>query len=222
MEEPKPPEVAAMRRGNVAPIRMPCARRLSVFVLVVCHAVLTHPALARTVRDYTGGVTLATEGGLPGGPCLSIRGRVTAPEFFAGLKRRETARGIEFRRGANAVESYPEELSVRIWIREFPCHVGLTEASPLLTTPEEMSSLQFKGFWKRGMEMRSVEGLALRAFYRRKEQPTALVGLPVTIQRDTWVYDLTVVSKGVPLTDHLILEIFTKDGLRWARVSAQL
>lgn len=197
-------------------------RPLTVLVLVTCHAALSHAALARTVRDYTDGVTLVTEGGPPGGPCLSIRGRVTAPDFFVGLKRRETARGIEFRRGANAVESFPEELSVRIWIREFPCHVGLTEVSPLLATPEGMSSLQFKAYWKRGMEMRSVDGLTLRTFYRRKEQPTTLVGVPVTIQRDTWIYNLTVSSQGVPLTDHLILEIFTKDGLRWARVSAQL
>jgi hypothetical protein len=206
------------------PVRVPMSRvrLLFVFVLIAGCAAVSHMALARTVRDYTGGVTLVTEGGPPGGPCLSIRGRVTAPDFFAGLKRRETARGIEFRRGGNAVESFPEELSVRIWIREFPCHVGLTEVSPLLATPEGMSSLQFKAYWKRGMEMRSVDGLALRTFYRRKEQPTTLVGAPVTIQRDTWVYNLTVSSQGVPLTDHLILEIFTKDGLRWARVSAQL
>jgi len=195
---------------------------LSFFVLAALSAVLPHVAVAKTVRDYTGGVTLATEGGLPGGPCLSIRGRVTAPEFFTGLKRHETARGIEFHRGADVAKFFPEELSVRIWIREFPCHVGLTAVSPLLATPEEMSSLHFEAFWKRGMRMRPVETLTLRSFFQRKEQPTTLVGVPVTIQRDTWVYDLTVVSKGVPLTDHLILEIFSKDGLRLARVSAQL
>jgi len=201
---------------------MSLMKLFSLSVLAALSAVLPHVAVAKTVRDYTGGVALATEGGLPGGPCLTIRGAVTAPGFFDGLKRRETTRGIEFRRGTDVVRFFPEELSVRIFIREFPCHIGLTEVSPLLATPEVMSSLRFDGFWKRGLAMRPVETLTLWRFFQRKEQPTTLVGVPVTIRLDTWVYDLTVFSKGVPLTDHLILEIFGKDGRRLARVSVRL
>lgn len=211
-----------MMGNNTAPLHMHRMRPLAVIVLVACHAVLSHPALAGTVRGYTGGVTFGTDSGFPDGPCLSIRGVVSAPQFFKDLKRRETSRGIEFRRGADVVQFFPKELSVRILIREFPCHVGLTQVSPLLMTTEKMSSLRFAAFWKQGMQMRPVENLTRPTFYRRREQPTALVGVPVTIQRDTWVYEFTVSSRDVPLTDDLILEIFNQDGTRVVRVSARL
>jgi hypothetical protein len=178
---------------------MPRAKTLPVLALLASHALLLRAATASVVRDYTGGIILATEGGLPHGPCLTIRGWVAAPGFFDGLKGRQTPHGTEFRRGQLVVKSFPQELNVRLWIREFPCHIGLTEVSPLVTTPEMMSSLRFEAFWKRGMQMQPVESLTLHNLFRRKEQPTRLVGAPVTIQRDTWVYDLSVCSTAVQI-----------------------
>jgi hypothetical protein len=201
---------------------MPRAKLLFVLVLLACLEMLPHAAAAGAIRDYTGGILLDTEGGPPQGPCFTIRGWVAAPGFFDGLKGRETSRGAEFRRGALVVNSFPDELRIRLWVREFPCHVGLTEVSPLAATPEMMNSLRFEAFWKREMKMRPVETLALHSLFRRKGPPTMLADVDVTIQRDTWVYDLSVCSEDVPLTDHLILEIFGKGGERWARVSVRL
>ncbi len=194
---------------------------LLLFAAAVAGSSSAHPGNEK----YDGGVLFYTEGGPPEGPCLSIAGRLTASEFFAHLEKRNLPAGVEFRRNERAVTHFPAEVSVRLSIQEFPCHLGLLEESPLKLTLEDMRSLRFVAYWKRGMHMRPAGNLALRTAYEEKVRlppPDFRQGKPRRESESRWIYEFALTSANVPLRDHLVLVILRKDGRRLARVSARL
>src|SRR5262249_5845855 len=76
----------------------------------------------KTVWNYTGGIYLVTDGGIPDGPCFRLNGRVNAPDFFTGLKRIDSD-GAEtiFRRGDEEVKTYPDEVLLEFFFHDQLC-----------------------------------------------------------------------------------------------------
>src|ERR1700741_753575 len=68
------------------------------------------PARDKSVWNYDGGIMVLTDGSIPDGPCFRISGRLTAPKFFDNLKRVDTNSGALFRRGAETVDAFPDQL----------------------------------------------------------------------------------------------------------------
>ncbi len=198
----------------------------SIACLVLFLGVATGGSSApRDRQKYDGGVRFVTDAELPQGPCLYLLGMMTAPDFFVGLERRETSQGTEFRRGSRVITQFPDQVIVRIRIREFPCRVRVKRdegSAPPMATLETMSSLRFAASWKRGMQMRPVGNLTQRTFFVEKDESLLFIGMPTMPARNVWNYEFVVPSHDVPLTDHLILTIYTPDGWRLARVSARL
>ena len=194
--------------------------------LLLFAAAMSGPSAAQPANEkYEGAVFFQGEAGPPEGPCLMIEGWLIAPEFFTGLEKVETKDGYKFRRGSKAVYHFPQKMTVRLILLEFPCHVGLREKSPLKLTLEDMTSLRFEGYWKQGMYMRPAEKLVLRTAYEEKVQrlpPDFWKSNPRRESESKWVYEIALTSADVPLKDHLVLVILMKDGKRLARVSARL
>ena len=64
----------------------------------------------RTVWNLEGGVFFSTDGHLPNGSCFRLAGQMTAPEFFAGLRRVETDQGTSYVSHDKVVTQYPDQV----------------------------------------------------------------------------------------------------------------
>lgn len=201
--------------------RITCST-LAAFLLVPALATPA-PARRKQVWDYSGGVYFKTDGAIPNGPCLRISGRITGG-FFEHLKRVDDARGTEFLRGTERVTQFPEQILLQFAIRDFPCpqelKSGAAAASHL--TAELMRPLRLSFYWKRGLELRPIKGIARKDFHLERIEPYAAQTDSGQPERLLWSYEFVVPSAGVPLTDHLVLVLREQDGRIVARVAARL
>src|SRR5712664_3014652 len=163
----------------------------------------------KTVWSYEGGLFVITNGSIPNGPCFRLAGRVTGGDFFEHLKRIDKDTGTIFRRGAENVENFPDQLTLSFAVHDHydqtcPRRVETANA-PKYLTRAMMSSLHLYLYWKRGVELRPVENVERTYFGVRELIPKAAAqahGLPVRLE---WLYEYIVPSAGVPLTDSLVL-----------------
>jgi len=179
--------------------------------------------LPRTVWNYDGGVFFETDGGLPNGACFRVSGRLSAPDFFANLKRVDTDGGTIFRRASQTVTQFPEILLVSYVIRDQPCTLGLEKAAePVYLTQEMMESLQLSIYWKHGLDLQPVKNA--KELHSRVDRiaPYATALAAELPRRYEWSFQLVVPSAGVSLSDSLVL-VFRPPGDRIAaRVAARL
>jgi len=172
---------------------------------------------------YNGGVTFATDGSLANGACFRVAGKVEANDFFENLKRTETARGSVFSRGTETVTEFPDKLILSFFIRDYPCDPRFQqEGARVYLTREMMSAMRLFLYWKKGVDLRPVQGSKKISSSVEAVVPYAK-GLEGELpKRFEWSWELEVSSAGVPLTDSLVLVFRTPDGRIAARVAARL
>src|SRR5579885_1317663 len=178
----------------------------------------------RHVWNYDGGVFFVTDGSIEGGPCFRLSGRLTAPEFFNGLKRIDRVNaGTEFLRGTQVVTQFPDALRLEFVVFDFPCNVG-EKPSPArkLLTREDVSSLRLALYWKRGVDLRAAEDVTVAGFSVDPLMPPEIAHEHHLQERLEWTYVFHVPSRGVPLTDSLVLVVRNREGRIAARVAARL
>jgi len=195
--------------------------------LLIVHGTFAF-ALARdkSVWSYEGGLFVITNGSLPNGPCFRLTGHVTSGDFFDRLKRVDRESGTIFRRGAQTVENFPDQLTLSFNVHD---HYDQTCPSreenpdgPKYLTRAMMSSLHLYLYWKRGVELRPAGNVERTFFVVRELIPKAAAeahGLPEKLE---WTYEYTVPSAGVPLTDSLVLILRDAENRIVARVAARL
>lgn len=200
-----------------------------VFFLITLALACTAPASPKgdkTVWNYEGGLFVITNGSIPNGPCFRLAGRVTSGDFFDHLKRIDRESGTIFRRGSEAVENFPDQLTLTFLVHD---HYDQTcppreenPDAPKYLTRAMMSSLHLYLYWKRGVELRPVENVERKYFAVREVIPEAVAeahGLPEKLE---WAYEYVVPSAGVPLTDSLVLVLRDGENHIVARVAARL
>jgi hypothetical protein len=177
----------------------------------------------KSVWNYDAGIVFATDGSLPGGACFRVSGVADAPEFFVNLKRINDETGTVFRRGTETITHFPEELLLSFEIHDEPCTPGLREVEArTYLTREMMSTLGLSFYWKRGVELRPVKNITEVRSSVAPIVPYAATLASELPKRFEWSYQMTVPSKGVPLTDSLVLVFRTPGGRIAARVAARL
>ncbi|GEM_PF-5134696 len=155
-----------------------------------------------------------------GDTCLILDGDVIAGDFFDGLQGHRSANGIEFRKGGQKVEAYPERLTVRIFAALGFCSSkerSLERSTPILPRLDDnfMRSVTFDGAWKHGFDERVADiGPVVEG---RIANPTRLPS-----DRDWWEYQFEVRSEGVNLTDALVVVLQSPDGRLLARLSGRV
>ena len=143
--------------------------------------------------------------------------------FFDGLKRVDDNQGTTFVRGKETIAAFPDQLKLLFIIRDFPCPEQLHDATGrVYLTREMMSTLRLSLFWKRGVDLRPVEGFNVAHFSIAAIPPYAKELADELPERLQWSYELDVPSSGVPLTDGLVLIVRREDGRIAARVAARL
>ena len=177
----------------------------------------------KSVWNYDAGIVFATDGSLPGGACFRVSGVADAPEFFVNLKRINDETGTVFRRGTETITHFPEELLLSFEIHDEPCTPGLREVEArTYLTREMMSTLRLSFYWKRGVELRPVKNITEVRSSVEPIVPYAASLASELPKRFEWSYQMTVPSKGVPLTDSLVLVFRAPGGRIAARVAARL
>ncbi len=177
----------------------------------------------RTVWNLDGGVFFSTDGHLPNGSCFRLSGQLTAPDFFDGLRRVDTADGSTYVLHEKVVTVYPPELFLTLHLLDFPCTFDLkdTVVRPPLTR-EIMSTLRLNFYWKDGIAMRPVETGKRTAASVKRLAPYAADAAGELAPRFEWNYAFTVAGENVPLTNNLVLVVETEDHKIAARVAAHL
>ena len=178
----------------------------------------------RTVWNLDGGIFFSTDGHLPNGSCFRLSGQMTAPDFFDGLRRVDTAENTTYVLRDKVVTVYPNELLVTLHLLDFPCTLDLKDSSarPPLTR-ELMSTLRLNFYWKDGITMRPV-GSSKRtaATARRLESYATGAAAEELAPRFEWNYGFTVAGQDVPLTNDLVIIIENEERKIAARVAARL
>jgi hypothetical protein len=181
------------------------------------------PNRDKNTWSYDGGIFLDTEGEIPGGACFRVKGRVTAPDFFENLKREDTNSGTLFRRGNEVVTQFPKTLHLSLSFADTPCdpHMRQTNSRVYLTA-EMMRSLRLHFFWKRAMELRPVKGI-VKTGGEMLPVPWYSQGLDQELpKRFEWLVEFDLPSDGVPLTDNLVLMMYTPEHRLIARGAARM
>jgi hypothetical protein len=147
--------------------------------------------------------------------CLSVDGTVASGNFFTGLERNANGGQIEYKKQGQFVTEYPDSLATSIHIAGNAC----SAAAPIWPSIFSGNSfaVRFEVEWKDGMKLRPAT---------LSGEPAQCAGYSsVPIPRENYTIPsltcrITVDSKGVPLSNHLIVSVFAADGQRLTRISA--
>ena len=169
-----------------------------------------------------GGIFIATDGGIPDGPCFKLSLRVNSPHFFDDLKHVEIDGRTVFRRGQDILTEFPDKLDLSFSIRDLPCTMQLQPVAQTYLTPEIVGSLRLSFFWKHGTALRPVPHVTRVSSKVARIPPYATELANTLPDKFEWFTRFEVPSAGVPLTDSLVLIFRTADGKIAARVAARL
>lgn len=142
--------------------------------------------------------------------CIFFYVSLTAGDFFDGLHRINTPTGAHFRKGERTIDYFPDKILVEIRADVSTCDTPEIVVLPVAI--EFMRSLQFEAKRKRETELRTIGDLSIE----RSQLPFG------EMTRSVWLYKLTIQSKQVPLGEHLVIDLITKDGKRLARFTVRL
>jgi hypothetical protein len=148
--------------------------------------------------------------------CVFVDGKLTSGNFFDDLKRRDTRGRFEFKRSGQTVTDYPDSVTTSIRLVGDQCATALSN-SPAAIFSGDSFALKFQLEWKHDMQLRPA---ALTSALEHCDGYKSIVLPRRDLTVPTIVCEMTVDSRGVPLSDHLIVSVFTSDGTRLTRLSA--
>jgi hypothetical protein len=169
----------------------------------------------RNIPTYEGQVDFGAQLLHRSDDCIFVGGNISSGSFFNHLKRISIGDHFEFRQREKSVVEYPDSLTASIRILGNQCGGASAAMSGLLANGTYALKLVAK--WKDGLEMTPATispGSVTCNGYNSVTIPDKGFTIPtVTCQ-------LNVQAKGIPLSDHLIVSIFTEDGTQLTRLSA--
>jgi hypothetical protein len=186
-----------------------------VYLLVLAASLacstVVHSAATEQKRKYSKTVSFGVRRVHVDDACMTIYASLLAPDFFDNLERIQTPQGAEFRKKSDVVKTFPETIFVKIRAFVSKCGGGSTAEQEALSEVKLMESLSFEASWERDSETRTIGQVSIK---RSPKTRSAFY--------HDWVYELSVPSRDVPLTDHLTVSIFTQDGKSIASFTAAL
>jgi hypothetical protein len=152
--------------------------------------------------------------------CVQMSADLSSGGFFSEFKTKQTTSGPQFRNYSGLITTFPERLTIRVLVSLLPCfHVNSPQESgeaiqPMFTFDERfVRSLNFEGFWKKGLDMKKAD---LRLLTQSQVSPSTFTGDAMC----SWEYELNVWSREVPLTDVLVVEVLSPDRRLLTRFSS--
>jgi hypothetical protein len=145
------------------------------------------------------------------GELIVFEGGVGPKSFFDNLERLDTPQGIKFQRQSGEVKVFPTPMYVRLMVLHPFLQPKKKPNATVHFDPKLMRELKLEGYWKSGFKLRAIKSLTLKTVSESN----------IPDHGDAWIYELVIEENDVPLTDHLILDVFSKEQ-RIVRLSAYL
>ena len=164
--------------------------------------------LAGKMHEYKDDVALSTGQIRSDDVCVNFIPVMQSLGFFNGLERIDTSQGSEFRRNSQAVDYFPDYLTIEINIRIEVCDANIYTPAK---TPDIIKGIQFRVQWKRGLYLRPAPNVTIERKPLQMEEGD-----------NRLLYVIKVRDHNVPLTDHLILSVISANGKILSRMSARL
>jgi hypothetical protein len=190
-------------------------RTVTCLLALLASPILSSQAIPKTTKAPCR-VTQFADIGEIDGAFIVIRGFLGPGKFFKDLQCVDSPENTVFMNHAGEALTFPDRVTITLFIIG---PVPLSEfAQPKRLDAEYMLNLRFSVNWKRGVKMRPVK--TFRELTASETQPPDFAA-PLNA-RQCWIYEFAVEDTNVPLTDHLILCIFSPENKRLARLSAHL
>jgi len=163
---------------------------------------------AGRMHEYRDDVALSTGQIRTGDVCVNFIPVLQSLGFFNGLERIDTPQGSEFRRNSQAVDFFPDYLTLEVTIRIEVCDANIYTPAK---TPDIIRGMQFRVEWKRGLNLRPVANVSIERKTLQMEEGD-----------NRMLYVIKLRDHSVPLSDHLILSVISASGKIMSRMSARL
>ena len=145
------------------------------------------------------------------GNCILFRVFFISEKFFEDITRVESADGFVIRKKTKIYREFPHSLVVNIEANVYRCRGEHSDPPPLTAEGELLNSPSFHLTWKRGFELRPCDMSSIES-----RRPV------VKAFANRWEYFLNVSAAGVPLSDHLLVDVLEKSGEKLIRLSSKL
>ncbi|MGA8037559.1 MAG: hypothetical protein WA823_01055 [Candidatus Acidiferrales bacterium] len=142
-----------------------------------------------------------------GETCVTFEPFMQAGDFFDGLQRLDLPSGPMFRKNSTQVTTYPTYVTVDMHVNIHECDSNLYTAA---SSPDFVAGMKFRAQWKREMDMRPADFTVEKVPLNLEEGDNRLL------------FVLRIKNQNVPLTDHLIISVWTDHGKLLSRMSARL
>lgn len=143
--------------------------------------------------------------------CITIQAALTSGDFFHRLERIQTDQGVTFRKNSKVVKNFPDTINVSIRFFHSECSPKRPTKTDIAREMTLLGSLSFRASWEGASKPQEITPLSVK---RTSKVPSALSGY--------WVYQVSISSTDVPLTNHLKMAVFTEDGRHLATLTAAL
>jgi len=178
----------------------------------------TFPARETVDRKSSGQVAMAADLFRFEGKCWSLMGTFGHEDYFADVQVKKGRDETKYLIAGREVYNFPDETDITLYLEAFECARDKASSEPTDVSLEQaIDSVEFKVEWKRKEYLRPAKVTSLHI----ARQPFAM-RLGSFQMRKLWKGAISVESLGVPLSDHLIVSMTSKDGVRLARISGQV
>jgi hypothetical protein len=143
------------------------------------------------------------------GELIFFEGGVGPNSFFADLKKVDTPKGTKFVQQESEVKFFPDRMTAKLMVIH-PFLEWKKDKSGRFD-PQLMRELKVEGYWKSGMKLRPIKGFSVQSVSESS----------IPNRGDAWIYELIIEDVQVPLNDHLIVDVFSKEK-RIMRLAAYL
>jgi hypothetical protein len=142
-----------------------------------------------------------------GDTCVTFEPLMQSGDFFEGLQRLDLPSGPMFRKNRTQVTTFPTFLQVDMHVNIHECDSNLYTSA---ASPDFVAKMKFRAQWKRDLDMRAADFTVERVPLNLEEGDNRML------------FVLRLKNQNVPLTDHLIISVWTDHGKLLSRMSARL
>jgi len=159
-------------------------------------------------------VTL-TDGNL----CVPLEASLTSGDFFDGLEAAETPSGRKFHKNSEEITEYPDEITLLVRARTDCSTSPYDPADPMNSKriKDFILSLSFSLDWQTQLDRKPIEGFSSDLL-----PPPSPVVAEQEQSAPAWSYILTLNTKDVPLTDHLVITVHSEADKLVTRMAVHL
>ena len=151
------------------------------------------------------------------GTCWLLTGSFGHEDYFAHMRVQRLVDETKYLKEGKEVYNFPDQTEITLYLETVTCAPDKTSTKPAGVSPQQaVESVEFRTEWKR-MSTRPAKPISFQLTGR----PESMTG-DLSTTRKFWRALISVESLDIPLSDHLVVSMVSKDGSRIARISGQV